>query len=97
MTLELIATVVAGILGSSVLTQLFASYFAKKKTEAEANKVDADAASTLVDSMLKWQETLTQRINALETAVLDKDKIILELRRRITDLESEVARWERKT
>lgn len=93
MNFEVIATIIGSVLGSSVLGQIISVWFQKRKTEAEAGKTDADAASTLVDSMLKWQQTLTDRIAALETASHEKDKIISELRQRVADLEAEISNY----
>lgn len=82
-----VGTIIGAVTGSQVLT----TYIQNK---AMAKKTDADAASTLVQSMLEWQKTLTDRIAALEKAVNDKDKKIEDLQARIVHLETEMSKME---
>lgn len=82
-----IGTIAGAVSGSTVLTTLAQGFFSKKKT-------DADAASTLVASMLEWQKTLTDRISALEKALSEKDATITDLQSRITHLETEMSKME---
>lgn len=93
-TVSVVGTIVGSVFGSQVLATLAQGWFLKKKSEAEAHKTDADAASTLVQSMLQWQTTLTTRIATLEQLLKDKDTIIEELRSRISKLEAEVIKIE---
>lgn len=83
MDLGIVATIVGAVFGSSALSTLVSSLFSKNKTEA-------DAASVLVQSMLEWQKTLTERISSLERMITDKDKMIEELKERIIHLEMQV-------
>lgn len=84
-----LATIVAAIFSSQALTLFVQGKFTEDKTRA-------DAASTLVQSMLEWQKTLTDRIAALEKAINDKDSKIDELQTRISHLEAEVSKMENK-
>lgn len=83
MDLVSITAIVGSVFGSQVLSTWISSFFSKKKTEA-------DAASTLVQSMLQWQNTLTERIAHLEETISEKDKMIEELKERIVHLEMQV-------
>jgi len=78
-----LATIIGAIFGSQALTIYVQGRFAEGKTKA-------DAASTLVQSMLEWQKTLTDRITTLENSILEKDSKIDELQARVAHLESEV-------
>jgi uncharacterized coiled-coil protein SlyX len=83
-----LAAIIGAIFSSQALTIFIQGKFAQGKT-------NADAASTLVQSMLEWQKTLTDRITTLETAIRDKDSIIDQLQARVAHLEQEVNRQNR--
>lgn len=82
-----LAAIIGAIFSSQALTIFIQGKFAQGKT-------NADAASTLVQSMLEWQKTLTERIAVLEKTNSEKDKRIDELQTRIAHLESEMSRME---
>lgn len=89
MTWETIATVATAIFGSQVLGNWVTGYFSKKK-------VDADAATMTVDSILKWATELTKRIEALEKALNERDDEIMQLRQKLAHLEAEMLAYEHK-
>lgn len=81
-----IATIVGTVAGSSFLATFAQKWFDRTKTKADANKTDAEAADVLVDSLLKWQSTLTARIDALEKTIALRDREIGELKTQIAEL-----------
>lgn len=83
-----LAAIIGALFSSQALTIFIQSKFSEGKTKA-------DAASTLVQSMLEWQKTLTDRITMLETAIRDKDSIIDQLQARVSHLEQEVNKQNR--
>lgn len=94
-----LAAIVGAVSGSQVLTTLIQKYFDQQKATAEATKIDADAnktevdaASTLVNNMLSWGNSLTNRIAALELQLRLKDKIIADHQAKLVELEKEIIR-----
>lgn len=81
MDLTSIGTIVGSVFGSQALTTWIQVRYGQKKT-------DAEAATTLVQTILQWQQTLTERIAHLEEQLKDKDIIIDNLRDRIIKLEN---------
>lgn len=82
--------------GSNVALRVVDGWFMRKKTQQEADKVETDAASVLMESVLKWQSTLTERINSLEAGLAEchtehaaKDAIITDLKVRVAHLEAQ--------
>ena len=82
-TFETIVALIGSVTGSSVLTVLIQSWFVKRKT-------DADAASVTVETVLKWANGLTLRIDALEKALSERDLLIAGLREQLARLEAKV-------
>lgn len=81
--MTLVSAVVTAIAGSSVLTVWIQSRFAKKKSAADAKRVEADASAVLVDAMLRWQTTLTSRIAELEKIIADQNVKIAQLEAKV--------------
>jgi len=84
---QVLATIIGALFSSQALTIFIQSKFSEGKTKA-------DAASTLVQSMLEWQKTLTDRIVALEQANADKDVKMAEKDSKIDELQARVAHLE---
>lgn len=80
---ENIVQIVGIILGSSVLSILITSIFAKRKS-------DADAATLLVESNLRWSDKLVARIDELEKILEQRNKEIIELRLEILGLKNTI-------
>lgn len=82
-----LAAIIGAIFSSQALTIFIQGKFSQGKT-------NADAASILVQSMLEWQKTLTERIAALEKELAERNAKIDELQTRLAHVEAEMARME---
>ena len=72
MNLIQIISIIGAVLGSGVVVEVVRSIFNKKK-------IQADAASTTVVTILEWATKLSARIDILESQLIVKDKQIDDL------------------
>ncbi len=78
-----ILELVGAILGSTALSALINGLLGRKKS-------NADASTALVDATLKWAGNLVARIEVLERQLIERDRVIAELRERIAILEANI-------
>lgn len=80
-----ITAFIGAVLGSSTLTAAITSWI-----QHHSKKELADAASTTVDSVLKWANEMNDRIKNLEALLDTRNNEILSLKVQITQLQATV-------
>lgn len=74
--LQILAPVLGGFLGVGGIGAYFAYRSAKPKSEAEANKVNAEVVVTFADGWEKYAKKLEERLDIAEKAIAENSRAL---------------------